>query len=100
MSEGFVVADRIRSFVERIERLDEEKATIGDDLKDVYAEAKGEGFDRKVLRRVVSIRKQGLDAHREEEAILELYLQALGMAPDLPADEPAPAARMRVSEPA
>ncbi|NDV87054.1 DUF2312 domain-containing protein [Aurantimonas aggregata] len=91
MSEGFVAADRIRSFVERIERLDEEKATIGEDLRDVYAEAKGEGFDKKALRRLVSIRKQGLDQYREDEAILELYLQAIGMAADLPEDE-APAA--------
>lgn len=77
-----VAQDQLRSFVERIERLEEEKKTIGDDIKDVYAEAKGNGFDTKVLRRVISLRKQDVNERQEQESILDLYLQALGMAPD------------------
>ncbi|KAA0972401.1 DUF2312 domain-containing protein [Aureimonas fodinaquatilis] len=74
-----VAQDQLRSFVERIERLEEEKKTIADDIKDVYAEAKGNGFDTKVLRKVISLRKQDQNERQEQEAILELYLQALGM---------------------
>ena len=74
-----VAGDQLRSFVERIERLEEEKKTIADDIKDVYAEAKGNGFDTKVLRRVISMRKQDQNERLEQEAITELYLQALGM---------------------
>ena len=76
-----VAGDQLRSFVERIERLEEEKKTIADDIKDVYAEAKGNGFDTKVLRRVISLRKQDQNERQEQEAILDLYLQSLGMAP-------------------
>ncbi|MCB8839559.1 DUF2312 domain-containing protein [Aurantimonas sp. VKM B-3413] len=81
-----VAQDQLRSFVERIERLEEEKKTIADDIKDVYAEAKGNGFDTKVLRRVISLRKQDQNERQEQEAILDLYLQALGMMADLPRD--------------
>ncbi|MBB4003949.1 MAG: DUF2312 domain-containing protein [Aurantimonas endophytica] len=81
-----VAQDQLRSFVERIERLEEEKKTIADDIKDVYAEAKGNGFDTKVLRRVISLRKQDQNERQEQEAILDLYLQALGMAADLAKD--------------
>jgi uncharacterized protein (UPF0335 family) len=77
-----VAEDHLRSFVERIERLEEEKKTIADDIKDVYAEAKGSGFDTKVLRKVVSLRKQDQNERAEQDAIMELYLIALGMAPD------------------
>ncbi len=70
----------LRAFVERIERLEEEKKALADDIKDVYAEAKGNGFDVKVIRKVVSIRKQDRDKRIEEETILDLYLAALGMA--------------------
>ena len=76
-----VAQDQLRSFVERIERLEEEKKTIQDDVKDVYAEAKGNGFDTKILRRVISLRKKDANERAEEEAILDLYLQALGMMP-------------------
>ncbi len=76
-----VAQDQLRSFVERIERLEEEKKTISDDIKDVYAEAKGNGFDTKVLRRVISLRKQDQNERQEQDAILDLYLQALGMTP-------------------
>ena len=75
-----VAADQLKSFIERIERLEEEKAGIASDMKDVYAEAKGTGFDTKAIRKIVSLRKKDHDERREEEAILELYLQALGMA--------------------
>ena len=71
---------QLRAFVERIERLEEEKKALADDIKDVYAEAKGNGFDVKVMRKIVSIRKQDRDKRREEEEILDLYLAALGMA--------------------
>ncbi|WP_185983406.1 DUF2312 domain-containing protein [Aureimonas mangrovi] len=82
MSDASPVAqDHLRSFVERIERLEEEKKTIADDIKDVYAEAKGTGFDTKVLRKVISLRKQDQNERAEQDAILELYLQALGMTP-------------------
>lgn len=73
--------NQLRSFVERVERLEEEKKTIGDDIKDVYAEAKSHGYDTKVLRKVVAIRKQDQNDRLEQEAILDTYLAALGMAP-------------------
>jgi len=76
---GGVAADRLRSFVERIERLEEEKKGIADDIKDVYAEAKGTGFEPKVLRRVISLRKRDKEERQEEEELLELYKAALGM---------------------
>ncbi|MDZ7823145.1 MAG: DUF2312 domain-containing protein [Ahrensia sp.] len=75
-----VASDQLRAFVERIERLEEEKKTISDDIKDVYGEAKGNGFDTKVLRKVVSLRKQDMNERLEHEAVLDLYLHALGMA--------------------
>ena len=71
--------DHLRAFVERIERLEEEKKALSDDIRDVYAEAKGNGFDVKALRQVVKLRKQDKDERAEQEAILETYLQALGM---------------------
>lgn len=82
MSEQGVAQDQLRAFVERVERLEEEKQTIADDIREVYAEAKGNGFDVKVLRQVVRIRKQDKAERMEQEAILDLYLHALGMAPD------------------
>ncbi|AXS41851.1 DUF2312 domain-containing protein [Breoghania sp. L-A4] len=78
---GGVAADQLRAFVERIERLEEEKKAISDDIKDVYAEAKGTGFDVKILRQVVRLRKQEPHEREEQEAILDLYLHALGMTP-------------------
>jgi uncharacterized protein (UPF0335 family) len=70
--------DQLKSIVERIERLEEEKKTITDDIKEVFSEAKANGYDVKVLRKVISIRKRDLRERREEEAILDLYLQAVG----------------------
>ena len=72
-------AKHLLAFIERIERLEEDKKQMSDDIKDVYAEAKGTGYDVKVLRKVVSIRKQDKDKRREEEEVLGLYLAALGM---------------------
>ena len=79
-AETNVAADELRAFIERIERLEEEKKTISDDVKDVYGEAKSRGYDTKVLRKIVSIRKQDQNERQEQDAILELYMQALGMA--------------------
>ena len=75
-----VAADQLKAFIERIERLEEEKAALAGDLREVYAEAKGNGFDTKVLRKIISIRKKDFAERQEEEAILDLYMQALGMA--------------------
>jgi len=80
ISSDSVAQDQIRAFIERIERLEEEKASIAGDIKEVFAEAKGNGFDTKVLRKIVSIRKQDHNERMEQEALLELYLTALGMA--------------------
>jgi uncharacterized protein (UPF0335 family) len=74
-----VARDQLRSFIERIERLEDEKKTIADDIKDVYGEAKGTGFDTKILKKVIAIRKQDKDERLEQEAILDTYLAALGM---------------------
>ncbi len=75
--------DQLRAFVERVERLEEEKAALAADLKEVYAEAKSMGFDVKTLRTIVRIRKQDTSERMEQEAILDTYLHALGMVPDL-----------------
>ncbi|HEY4201718.1 MAG TPA: DUF2312 domain-containing protein [Devosiaceae bacterium] len=79
MAEDSVAQDQLRAFVERIERMEEEKAAIAADIREIYAEAKGNGFDTKVLRQVVKIRKQDHNERLEQEAILDLYLSALGM---------------------
>ena len=75
---GGVAAERLRSFIERVERLEEEKAQTALDIREVYAEAKGEGYDAKVLRKIVALRKKDPNERREEEELLELYLSALG----------------------
>lgn len=75
-----VAADELRQFIERIERMEEEKAAIAADIKEIFAEAKGRGYDTKVLRQLVRIRKQDANERAEYEAILELYMQAIGMA--------------------
>jgi|HubBroStandDraft_1064217.scaffolds.fasta_scaffold00033_25 uncharacterized protein (UPF0335 family) len=79
---GGVAADQLRALVERIERLEEEKKALQEDIKDVYAEAKGNGFDVKILRKIISLRKRDRAEVDEEETILELYLRALGMLPE------------------
>ncbi|MGU9981540.1 DUF2312 domain-containing protein [Phreatobacter sp. HK31-P] len=75
-----VAADQLKSIIERVERLEEEKKALQEDIKEVYGEAKANGFDTKVLRKIVALRKQDRDERMEEESILDLYLQALGMA--------------------
>ena len=76
---ALTTADRLKSFIERVERLEEDKAGIAADIKEVYSEAKGEGFDTKTIRKIVAIRKKDQEKHEEEEALLETYMHALGM---------------------
>ncbi len=71
---------QLRSLIERIERLEEDRKTIADDIKEVYGEAKANGFDTKIMRKVVSLRKRDQAEREEEEAVLSVYLHALGMA--------------------
>ena len=80
MSTNSVDAGHLRAFLERIERLEEEKRAIADDIKEVYAEAKGTGYDVKIMRKILSIRRMDAEKRREEEEILEIYLAALGEA--------------------
>ncbi|MBL0848987.1 MAG: DUF2312 domain-containing protein [Candidatus Liberibacter ctenarytainae] len=77
-----VTQNQLRSFVERLERLEEEKKTLSETIKDVYTEAKSTGFDVKALRKIVSLRKKDEQQWMEEEQILEVYLRALGMVKD------------------
>ena len=79
-----VSKEQIRAFIERIERLEEEKKALADDIRDVYAEAKGNGFNVKALRAIVKLRKQDKDERAEHEAILETYMLALGMLSGTP----------------
>lgn len=71
--------DQLKAIVERIERMEEEKKTISDDIRDIYAEAKGNGFEVKALRTIIRLRKQDANERQEAETILETYMQALGM---------------------
>lgn len=81
MSEfGGVAGDRLRSFIERVERLEEERTTIAVDIREVYAEAKASGFDPKIMRQIVRLRKLESGDRQEQEALLEVYKSALGMA--------------------
>lgn len=75
-----IAKDRLTTFIERVERLEAEKQAIADDMKEVFAVAKGEGFDVKIIRMIIRIRKQDSNERAEQEAILDLYLHALGMA--------------------
>ena len=79
MSEGNVAADQLRLFIERIERLEEEKKGIADDVKDVYAEAKANGYDTKTMRAIVRLRRMESHARQEADALLETYRNALGL---------------------
>ncbi|GAC1340809.1 MAG: DUF2312 domain-containing protein [Acetobacteraceae bacterium] len=76
---GGIAADRLRSLIERIERLEEERKALGSDIKDIYAEAKSAGFDVKVLRQLISMRKREPSEIEEHESLLDLYRRALGM---------------------
>ncbi len=80
---SIVTADQLRSFIERIERLEEEKKALGEDIKEVYAEAKGEGFDTKVMRQVIRIRRMDEADLHEQEELIDVYKRALGMLPDV-----------------
>jgi len=85
-NKGTLAREHLRAFIERIERLEEEKATLLADIREIYAEAKGTGFDPKIMRQVVRIRKLEPDQRQEQEYVLDTYLSALGML-----DQPAAA---------
>jgi uncharacterized protein (UPF0335 family) len=74
-----IAGDRLKSFIERIERLEEEKRALAEDIKEVFAEAKGTGFDTKVMRQIVRVRKMDQADRAEQEELLDLYMRALGM---------------------
>lgn len=78
-SQQEVSGKRLKSFIDRIERLEEEKKGIADDIKDVYGEAKAVGFDSRIIRKIVSLRKTNLEKRREEQELLDLYMSAIGM---------------------
>ena len=86
---GGIAGDRLKSFIERIERLEEEKRALSEDIKEVFAEAKGTGFDTKIMRQVIRIRKMDKDDLDEQETLLDLYKRALGMVPDFEHQEAA-----------
>jgi len=79
---GDVAVERLKSFIERIERLEEEKRALSGDIKEVYAEAKGTGFEPKIMRQIIKIRKMDKEEVDEEESLLDLYKRALGMMPE------------------
>lgn len=76
---GGISSERLRSFIKRIEKLEEDKAAVGEDLKEVYAECKGTGFDTKIVRKIIQLRKMEVEKRRESDELLELYKSALGM---------------------
>jgi uncharacterized protein (UPF0335 family) len=76
---GGVAGKRLKSFLDRVERLEEEKKGLADDIKDIYAEAKGVGFDVKTMRKILKLRKMEVEKRREEEELLELYKAAIGL---------------------
>ncbi|HUI33915.1 MAG TPA: DUF2312 domain-containing protein [Stellaceae bacterium] len=78
---GGIAGDRLKSFIERIERLEEERRALGADIKEVYAEAKGTGFDTKIMRQVIRLRRMDKDDLDEQETLLDVYRRALGMLP-------------------
>jgi uncharacterized protein (UPF0335 family) len=82
---GGIAGERLRSFIERIERLEEEKRTLAADIKEVYAEAKGNGFDAKIMRQLIRLRRMDQDDLDEQESLLDVYKRALGMLPEAPA---------------
>ncbi|MBU0725256.1 MAG: DUF2312 domain-containing protein [Alphaproteobacteria bacterium] len=84
---GGIPSERLRSFIERIERLEEEKAALAADIRDVFAEAKGSGFDTKIMRQVLKLRKMESNDRQEQETLLDLYMQALGMIPGSGAED-------------
>lgn len=89
MGQSTIAREQLRALVERIERLEEEKKSIAEDIRDVYGEAKGNGYDVKVLREVIKLRKQEAHERSEHEAVLDLYKHALGMIPSAPVEDEA-----------
>lgn len=87
MAEESVAQDQLRAFIERINRMEEEKGAITDDIRAIYAEAKGNGFDTKIIRQIIKIMKQDRNERLEQEAILELYMSALGLVDGPTEDE-------------
>jgi uncharacterized protein (UPF0335 family) len=79
-----IAGEQLRSFIERIERLEEERKTLAEDIKEVFAEAKGNGFDTKIIREIIKIRRMDEDDLDEQETLLDIYKRALGMLPDIP----------------
>jgi uncharacterized protein (UPF0335 family) len=79
---GGIAGEQLKSLIERIERLEEEKRALGEDIKEVYAEAKGTGFDTKIMRQLIKIRKMDKNEHDEQETLLDLYMRAVGMLPE------------------
>ena len=89
---GGIAGERLKSFIERIERLEEEKKALAEDIKEVFAEAKGVGFDVKTMRQIIKIRRLDQDELDEQEALLDVYKRALGMLPDFSTEAEAEAA--------
>lgn len=87
MKTGGIAVDQLKSVIGRIEKLEDEKSGLAADIKDVYAEAKGNGFDTKAIKKIISLRKLDAQEREEQETILDTYLRALGMQPDLFDDE-------------
>lgn len=84
MADEIIASDKLRSYVERIERLEEEKTALTADMREVYAELKAEGFDAKIVRKVVRLRKMDKAEFQEQEALIDIYMNALGMLADTP----------------
>ena len=79
---GGIAGAQLKSFIERIEQLEDEKRALGEDIKEVYAEAKGNGFEPKIMRQIIKIRRMDKDEHDEQETLLDLYKRALSMVPE------------------
>ena len=94
-----IAKDQLLSVVSRIEKLEEEKKTVSDDIKDVFSEAKSNGYDVRALRTIIKMRKQDADERAEQEAILSVYMEALGLLSDLPLGQAAIAAATRTRKP-
>ena len=79
---GGIAGAQLKSFIERVERLEDEKRALGEDIKEIYAEAKGSGFEPKIMRQIIKIRRMDKDEHDEQETLLDLYKRALSMVPE------------------
>lgn len=84
---GGIAGDQLRSIIDRVEKLEEEKNAIGADIRDVFSEAKGNGYDVKALRQIIKIRKMDVHERDEQEQVLDTYMRALGMLPELDDEE-------------